>query len=817
MAQAALAAAHAVGGADFSQAPSTARTYLLVPILLLFALLVIAVLRAPNLISSVGIGSAIIVSAPLILATYSLTLIAMAGRAGVDLSIGPLIGFINVSLIQLYAAGVIASPFAFFAYAIVVGILYQVLMGLIIIYVRVQPIIVALSGFLALVGLNLVILPRPGGVAPEWMMPWGLGTSIWSPVLAILVLATGAWFLLARTAFFDHLRLMGSDERTAYTAGVRINIVRLGAHVIAGVYSALAALTFTSLISSGDPTQGTTYTLMAVTALVLGGTSLAGGRGSIIGSLLGALNIYLITYVLSTFNFGMVQSFVTDAAYGVVLVVSLLLTLALPRLPGAVQRLSPFAFFVVLGVVAFSVLLHAKDEIVAPAATMEDSGFTVLGADDSGLTVLGGDDSGLTVLGGDDPGLTVLGGDDSGLTVLGGDDSGLTVLGGDDSGLTVLGGDDSGLTILGGEEPAAATPSAKGTPLVYAALTVVIVVFLVYLLYRHPSVSLVAFVGVLLLLVLGLSLHEGRAPGLGAPAEGPGTTFVFYLEAPAPETQAARDASGAAGGAHPALPAVRGLLLLTGTVMLASLLIVIALPKVRTRLGNTHLLFMLALGAAVLGVLIYASGGAELLPGGLYVEAWGAILLGAILLIASMPQVQSRVKDITFVLLAILCGALLVATWFAAGPEGDTVAMPSGTTLAAAPAPWPPPVEPATLSGTFYGAVFWVLLAAGAIFLVTLPRIGARIRVYIALNTGVKAFSWTGGFIVIAAVLALGAMFHAASLPLWKLGVAIVAASVVGRYAWRFLHRYRGGEILPAAHRGPRPRRSAHALTGADE
>ena len=786
MAQAAAAAAHAVGGADFSQAPSTARTYLLVPILLLFVLLIIAVLRAPNLISSVGIGSAIIVSAPLILATYSLTLIAMAGRAGVDLSIGPLIGFINVSLIQLYAADVISSPFAFFAYAIVVGILYQVLMGLIIIYVRVQPIIVALSGFLALVGLNLVILPRPGGVAPEWMMPWGLGTSIWSPVLAILVLATGAWFLLTRTAFFDHLRLMGSDERTAYTAGVRINIVRLGAHVIAGVYSALAALTFTSLISSGDPTQGTTYTLMAVTALVLGGTSLAGGRGSIIGSLLGALNIYLITYVLSTFNFGMVQSFVTDAAYGVVLVVSLLLTLALPRLPGAVQRLSPFAFFVVLGVVAFSVLLHAKDEIVAPAATMEDSGFTVLGADDSGLTVLGGDDSGLTVLGGDD--------------------SGLTVLGGDDSGLTVLGGDDSGLTILGGEEPAAAAPSAMGTPLVYAALTVAIVVFLVYLLYRHPSVSLVAFVGVLLLLVLGLSLHEGRAPGAGTPAEGSGTPFVFYLEAPAPETQATRDASGGAGGSHPALPAVRGLLLLTGTVMLASLLIVIALPRVRTRLGNTHLLFMLALGAAVLGVLLYASGGVELLPGGLYVEAWGAILLGAVLLIASMPRVQSRVKDITFVLLAILCGALLLATWFSAGPESGSAAAPAGPPPGAASAPWPPPVGTAALSGSFYGAVFWVLLAAGAVFLVTLPRVGARIRTYIAQNTGVKAFSWTGGFIVVAAVLALGAVFLAADLPLWKLGVAIVAASVVGRYAWRFLNRYRGGEILPGGHGALRPR-----------
>ena len=382
---------------DVREPSSSANTFLLVPIFLLFGLLIIAVLRGPSLISSAGIGSAIIVAAPLILATYALTFIVMAGRVGVDLSIGPLIGFINVGMIQLFAADVISTPVQFFVYAIGVGIAYQLLMGLIIVYVRVQPIIVALSGFLALVGVNLVILPRPGGVAPEWLMPWGLGETIFSPVLVILVLATLAWFLLSRTAFFGHLRLMGSDERTAYTSGVRIYLVRLGAHCIAGVYAALAALTFTALISSGDPTQGSTYTLMAVTALVLGGTSLAGGRGSIIGSLLGALNIYLITFVLSTFNFGMVQSFITELAYGAVLVVSLLLTLILPRLPAGIRRISPLAFFIILGVVAVGVILHAKDDIVAPtiiAAQSDMSGLTVLGAEPdtssgSGLTVLG--------------------------------------------------------------------------------------------------------------------------------------------------------------------------------------------------------------------------------------------------------------------------------------------------------------------------------------------------------------------------------------------------------------------------------------------
>ena len=343
--------------------PSQAsNTYLLVPILILFALLIVAVLRGPSLISGAGIGSAVIVTAPLVLATYGLMSTAMAGRGTVDLSVGPLLGFINVTLVQLNGLELVNSPLAVFAYVIAAGVAYQLLLALIIIFVRVQPIIVSLSGYLALSGINLVVLPRPGGAAPDWMMPWGAGTDILSPVLAILLVATAAWLLFSRTAFYGHLRLMGSDERAAYTSGVRISIVRIGAHCISGVFIGLAALTYTALIGSGDPTQGTTYTLISITALVLGGTSLAGGRGGAVGSLLGATNLFLIGYVLATFNFGMVQGFVTDLAYGVILVLSLLLTVALPHLQRFVSRLSPFLVFVVLGILFAGVMLHAKHD-----------------------------------------------------------------------------------------------------------------------------------------------------------------------------------------------------------------------------------------------------------------------------------------------------------------------------------------------------------------------------------------------------------------------------------------------------------------------
>jgi len=339
---------------------SGASTYLIVPIVIFFLLLIFAVIRGPYLVSSTGFGGLIIVVAPLVLATYALTVIVMAGRAGVDLSIGPLIGFINVGMIQLIGLGLIESPIAIFLYAIGVGIAYQVLMALIIVFVRVQPIIVSLSGYLSLVGLNLIIMPRPSGLAPDWMYSWGAGTTIFSPVLVILIVATAGWYLLTQTAFWGNLKMMGSDERATYTSGVNINMVRIGAHVIGGIYAGLAAITFTSLISSGDPSQGTTYTLMAVTALVLGGANLAGGRGSAFGALLGSLNIFLITFALSTFNFGKMQSFVTDFSYGLMLVVSLLISIAIPFLQKRARGLSPSLVFLVMGIVSLGVMVSVS-------------------------------------------------------------------------------------------------------------------------------------------------------------------------------------------------------------------------------------------------------------------------------------------------------------------------------------------------------------------------------------------------------------------------------------------------------------------------
>ncbi len=101
---------------------------------------------------------------------------------------------------------------------------------------------------------------------------------------------------------------------------------------------------------------------------MLGGVSLAGGRGGVTGALLGALNLYLIGYVLATFNFGAVQAFVTQMAYGLILMASLLLTLLVPVIGRHISFISPWGAFVVLACGVVGIMLHvATSAIYLPA------------------------------------------------------------------------------------------------------------------------------------------------------------------------------------------------------------------------------------------------------------------------------------------------------------------------------------------------------------------------------------------------------------------------------------------------------------------
>jgi ribose transport system permease protein len=139
------------------------------------------------------------------------------------------------------------------------------------------------------------------------------------------------WWLVRQTPYYDQLMAVGSDDRAAYTAGVPVTKVRFIAYVMTGILAACAGLMLTALIGSADPNIGPTYTLIAIAAVALGGVSLAGGRGGLLGAAIGAVDIFLLQSVLTAFN---VSTYVLQIAYGVILVAAVIMTALQERLSG---------------------------------------------------------------------------------------------------------------------------------------------------------------------------------------------------------------------------------------------------------------------------------------------------------------------------------------------------------------------------------------------------------------------------------------------------------------------------------------------------
>ncbi|MCF6125256.1 ABC transporter permease [Mesorhizobium sp. M7A.F.Ca.CA.001.07.2.1] len=296
-----------------------------------FAVVLLVVLLAVNLILSPGRfqpgswGALVGLAAPLIGAAIASTPVILAGRGGIDISVGPLMGFVNALTIQVLFLGTgISSPLVLVPAALLVGALVGAANGFLATIVRIQPIVATLGTYLILAGVTLTILPAPIGPAPAWLK--ALSGPLSMLPLALMFIA---WWLVRRTPYYDQLMAVGSDDRAAYTAGVDVTRVRFIAYVMTGILGGCAGLMLTALIGSADPNIGPTYTLIAIAAVALGGVSLAGGRGGVAGAAIGAIDIFLLQSVLTTFN---VSTFVLQIAYGAILVLAVMLTALQERL-----------------------------------------------------------------------------------------------------------------------------------------------------------------------------------------------------------------------------------------------------------------------------------------------------------------------------------------------------------------------------------------------------------------------------------------------------------------------------------------------------
>jgi ribose transport system permease protein len=233
------------------------------------------------------------------LAAVGQTFVVLTG--GIDLSVGGIVDVTN-SVAARYMEDTPASIVVVSLAALAIGAFAGLLNGLLVVYGRLQPIIVTLATLAIWEGIALLVLPQQGGQIPPVLTAVLAGTLpvlTWLPCSAIIVaLLVGGWTLLRRTRFLTSVYAIGNDERAARANGISVARAKLGAYTLAGACAGAAGLYFAAANTSGDATSGTPFTLTSIAAVVLGGVSLFGGRGSAIGSLAGAFILTLLLNVL---------------------------------------------------------------------------------------------------------------------------------------------------------------------------------------------------------------------------------------------------------------------------------------------------------------------------------------------------------------------------------------------------------------------------------------------------------------------------------------------------------------------------------------
>ncbi len=264
----------------------------------LLALLSVYAVLQPRLFTKAVLTATANQGMALVLASMGQTAVVLT--AGIDLSIGPIVSLSNALASTLFPDSVL-GVIGVVLLVLLVGAVAGLVNGLVVVYGRLQPIIVTLATASIYSGFALMLRPRPGGYVPYWYGALLTGR-VFDLLPTSLVLLVGVllfiWWPFRRSRLGLAIYAIGSDERAAYMSGLDINRAKVCAYVLAGFLAALAGLFLTAQTSSGDATIGGVYTLQSIGAVVLGGTSLFGGTGGVAGTIAGAFVIRIISSVL---------------------------------------------------------------------------------------------------------------------------------------------------------------------------------------------------------------------------------------------------------------------------------------------------------------------------------------------------------------------------------------------------------------------------------------------------------------------------------------------------------------------------------------
>jgi ribose transport system permease protein len=262
-----------------------------------------------------GLGTSVL---PLALAAVAQAVVVIGG--GIDLSIGSM-----MALTSVVSATAMKGQGNEFGVAAVVGVLGLGLVlgainGGLVVITRVPDIVVTLAMSFVWAGCALLIAPRPGGGAAPWLKDVVLGPIgiDWIPKAAIVLVIVVAviWIPVARSRLGLAMYAIGSNQLAAFRSGVSVGRTRFLAYVLTGLFSALAGLSLTASTGIGSPVPGP-YTLLSVAAVVLGGVSLAGGRGGVFGPMVAVVVLQMIRTDMTFLN---INTNLAVVAQGVILI-----------------------------------------------------------------------------------------------------------------------------------------------------------------------------------------------------------------------------------------------------------------------------------------------------------------------------------------------------------------------------------------------------------------------------------------------------------------------------------------------------------------
>ena len=252
------------------------------------------------------------------LIAFGMTFVILTG--GIDLSVGSILALSSALMASMIAKG--TNPEMAIVFSAFIGILLGAVNGIIISYGKVAPFIATLATMTIYRGATLVYTngnPISGLTDDPLFTGFGQGFVLGIPVPAIVMLIAFfiLYFILKKTPLGRQ-----TYEKVSYISGIKIDRIKIFAYALTGCVCAVAGAILTARLNSAQPTAGMGYELDAIAAVVLGGTSLAGGKGRISGTLIGALIIGTLNNGLNILN---VSSFYQQVVKGIVILLAVLM------------------------------------------------------------------------------------------------------------------------------------------------------------------------------------------------------------------------------------------------------------------------------------------------------------------------------------------------------------------------------------------------------------------------------------------------------------------------------------------------------------